>query len=300
MTSSGRRQVAAAGLVPELGDPGAARIAVVDHDGRRSRGRPGAGVDTPPTSQRSQMVNSGSMPIAACSAACSAPGHAAGATPARASRPRAPRTRTPACTASNGGRSSAVVAEASRRSGVLTLVAGDLLVHLDGAEAHVELPHAGASASRRTIRMSMSVRATVYVAPSSGSTMAVRPVEVEGGRPARPGPRAGRTAPGCTCSQARASSTVPTACRRSCGCCTSPPAPTAQTRRRGPATRHPHRAPAAPAAYLLAHDAPRPHEPAQDDLVEEAGPVALVGMGERHLVGGAAADGRRRRTGWRG
>ena len=31
-------------------------------------------VDTPPTSQRSQMVNSGSRPMAACSTACSVPG----------------------------------------------------------------------------------------------------------------------------------------------------------------------------------------------------------------------------------
>ena len=35
-------------------------------------------MDTPPTSQRSQMVNSGSMPMAACSTAWSVPGHAPG------------------------------------------------------------------------------------------------------------------------------------------------------------------------------------------------------------------------------
>ena len=68
-------QVAVGELEAQLGDAGAAGVAVVDHD---RRGRPVSsshGVDTPPTSQRSQMVNSGRMPMAACSAACSVPGH---------------------------------------------------------------------------------------------------------------------------------------------------------------------------------------------------------------------------------
>ena len=48
----------------------------------RSSGRPVSawnGVDTPPTSQRSQIVNSGRMPMPACSTACSVPGHLLGA-----------------------------------------------------------------------------------------------------------------------------------------------------------------------------------------------------------------------------
>src|SRR5438445_1980573 len=51
-------------------------------------GRPVSGshtVDTPPTSHRSQMVNSGSMPMPACSAACSVPGHKPGWMPASTS-----------------------------------------------------------------------------------------------------------------------------------------------------------------------------------------------------------------------
>ena len=65
---------------------------------RRSRRRPGSrrrrrssqspvsgcsGVDTPPTSQRSQVATSGSRPIAACSAAWTAPGELARRPPAR-------------------------------------------------------------------------------------------------------------------------------------------------------------------------------------------------------------------------
>ena len=42
-------------------------------------------VDIPPMSQRSQIANSGSSPIAACSAACSAPGMRTGDTPAPSS-----------------------------------------------------------------------------------------------------------------------------------------------------------------------------------------------------------------------
>ena len=74
----GGRQVAVGAGVAELGDAGAAGVAVVD---RRSSGRPVSacsGVDTPPTSHRSQMVNSGSRPMAACSTACSVPGTAGG------------------------------------------------------------------------------------------------------------------------------------------------------------------------------------------------------------------------------
>ena len=67
---------------------------------RRSRRRPGArrtrrpssapvsgwwAVETPPMSHRSQVANSGSSPIAACSAACAAPGTSAAASPARSS-----------------------------------------------------------------------------------------------------------------------------------------------------------------------------------------------------------------------
>ena len=43
------------------------------------------GVDTPPTSQRSQIVNSGRMPMAACSTACSVPGSSRGPMAAAAS-----------------------------------------------------------------------------------------------------------------------------------------------------------------------------------------------------------------------
>ena len=53
---------------------------------RRSSARRSAGasaIDTPPTSQRSQIVNSGSIPISPCSAACSVPSSWPGAIPAR-------------------------------------------------------------------------------------------------------------------------------------------------------------------------------------------------------------------------
>ena len=51
-------------------------------------GRPVSGcraVETPPMSQRSQVATSGSSPIAACSAACRAPGQRDGSRPARRS-----------------------------------------------------------------------------------------------------------------------------------------------------------------------------------------------------------------------
>lgn len=44
-----------------------------------------SGTDTPPMSQRSQVAKSGSIPIEACSAACSAPPSCSGLTRARSS-----------------------------------------------------------------------------------------------------------------------------------------------------------------------------------------------------------------------
>ena len=99
----------AAGLAAALGDgvPGGAqpgrrrprrpaRRSPPRPDGRRRRRRSGASVsgcravDSPPMSHRSQVAISGSRPIAACSAACSAPGTSgrlhAGRRPATAGR----------------------------------------------------------------------------------------------------------------------------------------------------------------------------------------------------------------------
>ena len=55
---------------PALGEAGTAGVAVVDEDRRRPVSGCSA-VETPPRSHRSQVASSGSMPIAACSAACS-------------------------------------------------------------------------------------------------------------------------------------------------------------------------------------------------------------------------------------
>ncbi len=71
-SSSGRGDVTMQLGERELGDSGAAGIAVVDED-RRLSGVGWIAIDTPPTSHRSQIANSGSRPISACSAACTAP-----------------------------------------------------------------------------------------------------------------------------------------------------------------------------------------------------------------------------------
>ena len=82
-----RRQVPPAGGEAQLGD------AHTPRDSRR-RSRSSAspvsawnGVETPPTSQRSQIVNSGRMPMPACSTACSVPGSRRGVDPRPAPAP---------------------------------------------------------------------------------------------------------------------------------------------------------------------------------------------------------------------
>ena len=180
-------EVAPAGGEAELGDAGAAGVAVVDHDRRPARCRPGAAVDTPPTSQRSQMVNSGSMPMAACSAACSVPGHAAGVDAGRrAARRGRPRTRTPAWSRQVGGQVEVVGRRAPRRwTGPCAGSRSTCSRDLDRAEVRASTrPTARGCAPRSRMRMSVSERAWVSSSPSAGDDPGDVVVEVEVARPA--------------------------------------------------------------------------------------------------------------------
>ena len=108
--SAGGGQPAAQHRVPTLGE------ARRRQDDRRARTRwagrcAGAAPWTcPPTSQRSQIAKSGSRPIAACSAACSAPGIRFGGTPAATSASSSTSYQTPRVRSTCSGRSSGTVA----------------------------------------------------------------------------------------------------------------------------------------------------------------------------------------------
>ena len=97
-----RAHVARRGLERELGDARAARDSRRTRRSSARRSADACAIDTPPTSQRSQIVNSGSMPMSPCSAACTVPRSCAG----RDARP--PRRRRPApCTSTRGSRARA-------------------------------------------------------------------------------------------------------------------------------------------------------------------------------------------------
>ncbi len=197
------------------------------------------GVDTPPTSQRSQMVNSGSMPMAACSAAWRAPGDAGGASRRRRSTASGDGVPEGPGDELAGGRSRSSVAEQLAGEGVEALVAGDL-----GPHPHRPQPE------RRPGRPTGSARCRGWRSrwrPGLGVLAAVgglhhgdAVVEVEVGHPPRASlvqvDRAGVDQAG-----ARAPSTVPTrvpsgwAMRTS----SSPAAAQAHTAR-GPAPPRPH------------------------------------------------------------
>ena len=103
----GRPQPPRRGPVPAFGEPGAARVRVVDEDRGQAR-CPGGVLWTGrrrPTGRRSPPA--GAVPMAACSAACSGAGHGVRSpSPARAAAPRAGSTTPPSSAASAAGRSS--------------------------------------------------------------------------------------------------------------------------------------------------------------------------------------------------
>ena len=174
----------------------------------------------------------------------------------------------------------------TRPSRVLALVARHLLVHLDRAQPHLERTHPPAGVARGHPDVDVGAGHGV-----GGAVIRARPPRCARRGRARPRhdwPACRYDAPGWACSQARASSTVPTASPSTVRSATWPPPPPAAPRR-ATATRRPSTAPAgpAPSSPLVHHDLVVEGE-APHHVVEQATrPVALVGVGERLLVGGA-------------
>ena len=191
IASPGGRAARPERRVAPLGEAGAAGVAVVDED----RERPVSGcraVDTPPMSQRSQVANSGSSPIEACSAACAAPG--------KSRRRRRPGEQRPASTASphrpgaqrRAGRSSGV---SPSTSPVRAAAAGSATTWLSRRPCRSAAPVDGARVGRDG---SSDDRDVGDVARRGGVVRVARPaparrvLEVERPRPRRSRPGAGR------------------------------------------------------------------------------------------------------------
>ena len=121
--------------VPALGEPGPAGVAVVHEHGQPSGVGVHAAVDTPPMSQRSQVANSGSSPIDACSAACSGAGHVRRGQPGRAPAPASSTVhQTARVRRCRGGRSSGSSPEHLAGDQPRRRNDDDLVGHLHGAE----------------------------------------------------------------------------------------------------------------------------------------------------------------------
>ena len=184
---------------------------------RRSRSsagrcRPGSAVDTPPTSHRSQMVNSGRIPMPACSTACSVPGHLRRVEPAPLEHgvvdrvPEAP-------------------GSPSRRRRQVEVLGAE---HLAGCRCRAARspttcsrprPRRGAAPTRPTVGalvVAEDAHATGRCGPactrrpSAGSHARDPVVEVELHRPGTLARGAGRRRRGAPTSKARPASTVPT------------------------------------------------------------------------------------------
>ncbi len=86
-------------------------------------------IDTPPTSQRSQIANSGSRPMSACSAACTAPITLAGSTPASLSASSGTVYQHARVVSSRGGKSSGTVSMISFVDDLPSLVRHESIGH---------------------------------------------------------------------------------------------------------------------------------------------------------------------------
>ena len=174
----GRGHVAVGGVEGQLGDAGAAGVAVVDEDRRLPRSPGGSAIETPPTSQRSQMAKSGSMPIRACSAAWAADSTATASRPAPTPPRPGPCTSRPGSTASGAaGRGRPSRGLRRCRSGAAGRRRWWWSPRTD-PRCSVDRP-TGRFASSPLMAMSMSWRGWVYSSASTGSSSGVGVVEVE-------------------------------------------------------------------------------------------------------------------------
>ena len=156
-------------------------------------------------SQRSEVATSGSIPIAACSAACGAPGMSTSRHPgARPARRRAWSTRPPWSSASAAGRSSGWVPSTSPL-GSRRRKRRHLGVHPHRAEATPRPGPIGACARRPTMSNALTDWACV-VQPGSPRTTWPCPVSRSSSVTTQVSPWCTCTAPVCTCECADASS----------------------------------------------------------------------------------------------
>ena len=160
-------------------------------------------------SQRSQVANSGSRPIEACSAACAAPGTSAAAEPGPGQAVRVDGPPDRAGPQVPGRQVERLLAEHLAGDHPAAQEGDDLVGHLDGPERQRDvLPRRGWS-SVSTTSMSVTSRAVVVSPGRPGSTIATCVVEVERATPGRSRPGARRPRRRATVACAAPPSTVP-------------------------------------------------------------------------------------------